>query len=423
MRIFLAAASFRPEYGGPARSVSRLGTALAAAGHEVTLWSSDGSAPTSPVVAGMMRRAGLSADAPLRRLGGSLKRALAPPLDIVHDNGIWRAHNHAIARICRARRIARVVSPRGMLEPWAVGQKGVQKRLALLAYQRGDLARADILHATAEAEAENLARLALSVPIMIAPNGVDLPSKRASPGLTRASRTMLFLGRLHPKKGLVMLVDAFDRLRPDGWRLIIAGPDSAGHREAVARHVDNVGLGATITFAGPLYGEAKSRLFAEADLFVLPTHSENFGLTVAEALAHALPVLTTTGAPWSILRDKDCGWWVPPTLDGVVDGLRLAIEAAPERRAEMGRKGRDLVAAGYDWARIADGLTMIYEAAQERAARRALTSRCAARGEAVSDNDTISTTRGERPLRGRARLLRAVRRPSRGAVLPADTVS
>jgi glycosyltransferase involved in cell wall biosynthesis len=159
-----------------------------------------------------------------------------------------------------------------------------------------------------------------------------------------------------------MLVEAWACVRPEGWLLRIAGPDEAGHQKQVERAVSAAGLGQVVSFTGPLaYGMKKSAFF-DAELFVLPTHSESFGIVVAEALAHGLPVLTTTGAPWSILRDSGCGWWVDATVDGIAEGLRQATALDPKTLRAMGAKGRALVSAKFGWKRVADLILSTYEA-------------------------------------------------------------
>lgn len=350
MKLFLAGASFDPSYGGPAYSVPRLGQALAALGVQVGLWAADGSASAS-------------AAPNLTPLQGSLGEALARfgTPDVIHDNGIWMPHNHEIARAARKRGIPRVVSLRGMLEPWALGHRRAKKALAWALYQGRDLRSADLLHATADIEAGNARARGLAGPFCVIPNGIDLPA--AIPARTeKQGRTALFVSRVHPKKGLPMLVQAWARLRPEGWNLQIAGPDEGGHAEEIAALVASLGLGGEVRLLGAVYDGEKAALFANADLFVLPTHSENFGIAIAEALAYGLPVLTTRGAPWEVLETRECGWWVEPTEEAILAGLRTATALSDAVRGEMGLRGAAMVAERFDWGGIAMQFQHQYQA-------------------------------------------------------------
>ena len=353
MRVLITATSLRLGYGGPALSVSRLATALADAGGRVGLWAADGSVEDTPL---------LPRAAPVTRLRGGPGDAVAAfAPDVIHDNGLWLPHNHRMAELARAAGLPRVVSPRGMLEPWAIRHKRWKKAAAWRLYQRRDLDRASALHATAAQEAENLRAFALNPPIRAIANGVDLPDLRAEPPAGDRIRTALFLGRIHPVKGLPMLIEAWARTRPAGWRLIIAGPDEAGHQREVEAAIAAAALSEVVSFAGPAFGEAKTQALREADLVVLPSHSESFGMAVAEALAHAKPVLTTTAVPWPMLAARGCGWRVAPDAGALADALRdvASCDAATLRR--MGAAGRALIEADFGWARIAEAFAELYE--------------------------------------------------------------
>ena len=362
MKVLVTGTSLLPDYGGPAFSVSRLAGALAEAGAEVGLWASDQSAATTPL---------LPAESSVQRIVGTEAEALDRfgKIDILHDNGIWLPHNHRLAVLAERRGIPRVVSTRGMLEPWALSHKRIKKSIAWRLYQRRDLELARCHHTTAEAETRNVQNLGLGVPVVAVPNGIDVPDERpwivgseaekAARGGRR--RTALFLGRIYPIKGLPMLVEAWARVRPDGWVLRIAGPDEANHRKHVERTVSAAGLSEVVSFTGPLGPRMKRPAFFNAELFVLPTHSESFGVVVAEALAHGLPVLTTTGAPWSILPQRGCGWWVEATVEGLAEGLRQATALEPETLRAMGAKGRELVIAEFNWKRVTDLILSTYE--------------------------------------------------------------
>lgn len=200
-----------------------------------------------------------------------------------------------------------------MLEPWALEHRGWRKRLALGLYQRADLDTAALLFATADQEAENIRSLGFRQPIAIVPNGVEmglLGTCVSTKMKVHESdiRTVLFLSRIHPKKGLLNLIKVGADCVPPNWRLCLAGPDEGGHLAEVLRLVRNSHLEEVVsTTLGRLKGR-RVALFFSSDLFVLPTFSENFGVVVVEALAHGVPVITTRGAPWSGLVSRECGW-------------------------------------------------------------------------------------------------------------------
>ena len=357
MKVFLAGTSLLPDYGGPAFSVSRLAMALEMVGAKVGLWASDQSAATTPL---------LPAESSVHRLTGTETSAMGRfgKADVIHDNGIWLPHNHGLAKLATGRAIPRLVSTHGMLEPWALKHKRWKKTFAWWLYQRRDLKRAHCHHATAVTEAGHLERLGLGVPICVIPNGVDVPAELPPIGKKEnrgAQRTALFLGRIHPKKGLAMLIEAWARVRPEGWRLQIAGPDESGHRGHVENAVFAAGLSEIVSFVGPVAGEKKKSMFFGADLFVLPTHSENFGIVVAEALAHGLPVVTTTGAPWSRLPELGCGWWVDVSVDEIAAALRQATSLDAETLRAMGARGHEWVRAEFGWERVAKEFVTKYE--------------------------------------------------------------
>lgn len=349
MKIFLGVASLKKSYGGPAFSVSQLSGALTGRGGQVCVWTPDGSAATSDLVpTGVEPMAGDLAEC---------VRRFAP--DLIHDNGIWLPHNHRLATLSRRLRIARVVSTRGMLEPWAFRHKGWKKKLAWTLYQRRDLVGAAALHATAGAEAANLAALALGPKIEVISNGIAT-AKPGSP-FKRGPMTALFMGRLYPVKGLPMLIEAWGRVSPPGWSLRLAGPDEAGHRAELEALVVKQGLTQVVEFLGPLSGEAKVQAFEEADLFVLPSHSESFGMAAGEALSHGLPVLTTTAVPWPMLEEEGCGWRAPPSVDGLADGLKHATARTRRDLAVMGSRGRTLILERFSWASTAAKMIALYE--------------------------------------------------------------
>jgi glycosyltransferase involved in cell wall biosynthesis len=249
-----------------------------------------------------------------------------------------------------------------MLETVARSSKAAKKRLAWLAYQRKDLARAAAIHATSEAELDSIRQCGLRQPVIVLPNGVamppSLPSRPASPPPVR---TALFLSRIHPIKGLPLLIEAWHRVRPAGWRLAIAGNDDGGHRAEVAAMIGKLGL-QDVVFLGEAVAETdKWHHYAAADLSILPTRSESFGLAIAEAMLAGLPVITTHGAPWRILETHGIGWWVPVGVEPLARALAAATSMPAAELAAMGRGAAELARREFDWRSIADRFWHAYD--------------------------------------------------------------
>ena len=354
--------SLHARQGGPPRTISALATGLGRLGADVSVLAfEDGHsrdavtpAPDAAKVQFVERGRG-----GVRRFRRAITAA-SPAL--VHDHGLWLPSNHAAAAAASRLDVPRVVSTRGMLEPWARQHRRWKKALAWAAFQGRDLRAAAVLHATAASEADHLRDLGLRPPIAVIPNGVDVPDEVAplDNGPRGEPRRALFLSRVHPKKGLPLLLDAWAAVAPADWELVIAGPDEGGHRAELEAQARRLGL-ASVRFLGSVGDDAKWDLYRSADLFVLPTYSENFGVVVAEALAVGVPVLTTTGAPWRDLQTHQCGWWVAPKLRPLQKALHDALTKPDAERRAMGLRGRTLVQDAYDWGAIATLMLEVYE--------------------------------------------------------------
>jgi glycosyltransferase involved in cell wall biosynthesis len=306
------------------------------------------------------------------------------PDTLIHDNGVWLPSNHHAAAAARRFRIPFVVSPRGMLTPWAMSAGAWKKRLAWTAYQKRDVRSAALLHATSDQEAEEFRRLGLRNPIAIIPNGIDSPadsnlrfplSTFGESDSRSAPRTLLFLSRVHRKKGLLDLVHAWARLRApsplapssalpapcSNWRVVIAGPDEDGHQRQLEAAAAAAGVRDDFTFIGPVDDHAKWALYRSADLFVLPSYSENFGIVIGEALACGVPVITTRATPWREIEQHRCGWWIEPGAETLAAALREALSLSANELAQMGQRGRVLIQRSYSWTAAAQQMLAAYE--------------------------------------------------------------
>lgn len=358
MKILHTSPPMGPSYGGPFQSVRNLAKSEVAICLDVEVmmpWSAEAAARLNDWLPVSASASGMVSIGPLGWSRCYRESLMATRADVIHTHGLWLHPSWAALAWKKKFLRPHVASVRGMLEPWAWQHKAWKKRPVWWIWEKRNLESASLLHATSAREAESFRSRGLSAPIAIIPNGVELVvSQNLGAGkVTMDKRVALFLGRMHPIKGLPLLLDAWAKLRPKGWCLRVAGPDQGGYRKELERQVTKLGLEAVVRFTGPLAGEDKDAAFRDADLFILPTLSENFGIAVAEAMAHGLPVITTHGAPWQLLEDKQCGWWVPVSVEGIAAALHDATRRSPEQLAAMGAKGREIVAERFAWDRIA----------------------------------------------------------------------
>ncbi|MFA5517623.1 MAG: glycosyltransferase [Spirochaetota bacterium] len=310
------------------------------------------------------------------RLGYSHKMFLsvkneAGCFDVVHQHGIWTACSYMTKKIREKHRIPTVVAPHGSLQKWALKHSSWKKQMAYLAYEGKNLHYASCLHATSDEEISDFRNYGLSNPIALISNGVSpawLESKgngeqfRNLYAIRQDKRILLFMSRITPKKGLLILLEAMARIqdRMSDWLLIVAGSDEFGHLKEVAALVHKLNLENLVIFSGPLYGQEKRNAFAAADVFILPSYSEGSPMVVLDALAAGVPVITTQATPWEQLVNLQCGWWTDATIEGLVNALNCAIDSNPIQLRAMGDRGKNLVHTHYLWSLQAEKTKTLY---------------------------------------------------------------
>lgn len=283
----------------------------------------------------------------------------AGKIGLLHNHSLWMMPNVYPGTIAKRYGIPYVVAPRGTFAEAAFVRGSAVKRIFWPLLQQPSLAAVTLFHATAESERDDIRRVGYRQPIAILPNGVDL-----APIARRPSEhpTLLFLGRVHPSKGVDLLLRAWAELesqRPT-WRLRIVGPDNEGHLAKMRALAAELRV-QHAQFDGALTGQDKLDAYSAASLYILPSHSENFGLTVAEALSAGTPAIVTQGAPWSGLRTHRCGWWIERSVASIRDTLLEATAVPATALAEMGLRGRAWMERDFAWDSIADRMLATYE--------------------------------------------------------------
>ena len=288
--------------------------------------------------------------------------------DIIHNNSLWMMPNvypaWVVKRLRRRDlnpRLKLVMAPRGTLAAWSLEKGKWKKKVfgALLQYPA--LRMTDMFHATSEKECEEIRALGYRQPVAIVPIGMDVPEiePRNTLNTRNEGRRVVFFGRLHKVKGVDRLLRAWEKVAKDGWELVIAGPD-CGMLEELKGIVAELRL-PCVSFVGEINGHAKYEFLANADIYVLPSDTENFGVTVAEALVSGTPVIASRGTPWQGLEREKCGRWVTIGVEPLAASLKEMMAMSDEERATMGARGREWIRRDFSWKGIGAKMKAAYE--------------------------------------------------------------
>jgi glycosyltransferase involved in cell wall biosynthesis len=391
MRILHVVENLAPGEGGPTLTAIETVRALAARGHEARIFAMDwdrGGRRDVPLDR-PVEEGGAEVRYFAHRFGRvwpvslAMARALGeevPRCDAVHVHSLYLFHDWAAARACRAAGVPYLLRPHGTLDPWLARRRPWKRRLAEWGFQNRVTDGAAALHFTTEEEMRLAEPWSRGRPGVVVPNGLDVAALAAPADPeaffaavpeARGRRVLLFLGRLHAKKGLDILIPAFAELaaaRPE-LHLVVAGPDF-GEAGSVRRTAAALGVGERVSLPGPLEGAAKRAAFAAAELFVLPSYTENFGMAVVEALAAGCPVAISDAVQiWREVETAAAVFAAEPAA--LVRALAEVLDD-PARRAALAHAAPG-AAAQFDWAQVAPRLEAVYAemAGRADAARRA----------------------------------------------------
>lgn len=282
--------------------------------------------------------------------------------DIVHLHGIWMYNGVAALRWHQETGKPYILSIHGMMSETALSYSPLKKRIARLLFQDRVFAAANHIHVTSEAEADEVRDFGLVNALCNIHLGIDLPDLSQLPATQEdGPKSVLTVGRLHPKKGVDRLLDAWAIVEngfPE-WELRIVGPDEVGTKGKLLSQIKYLGL-TRVFIDGPVYGRDKAVLMRDADVFVLPTRSENFAFTVAESLSVETPVISTNGAPWAGLETNGCGWWIEQGVQPLSEALRTAMSLPDDVRHIMGQRGRRWMQDDFSWSVVAAALVDCY---------------------------------------------------------------
>lgn len=326
------------------------------------------------------------------KLSAELAEALASlDWDIAHTHALWSHASLSVRRVGGASRRPWVVSPHGMMDDWALRHSYWKKRVARWLYENRHLKGAGCLHALCQAEADSLRGNGFENPIALIPNGVNLPSLApGAPAVDKADKILLFLGRLHPKKGLVEAVQGWNRVRHQhpaaaSWKWVIAGWDQGEHEKELQRLADSLEIpwvqvgshgeeedmrfrdvmsgesAASLFFVGPVFGEEKDELLRLADAFILPSHSEGLPMGVLEAWAYRTPVVMTVHCHLDAGFEEGAAIQVDPEPESIAKGLRGLFAMNEEDLRSMGDRGRALVEKVHSWPVVAKEMKAVYD--------------------------------------------------------------
>ena len=361
MKILSFISSLDINSGGPARSVPMLVKGLAEFGVDVILMTIRSENMNIHALEGTTAK--------LKVLEPSFSRKeIAQYLKdekfhLIQIQSMWDLPYHKVMVEARRLGIPYIVTPRGMLEPWSLSQKKWKKKLAWWLYQRNDVQKSVCVFTTAKMEADHVTNLGITTCKAVIPNGIETDSYPCKTSVDVVRKQVLFLSRVHVKKGIEILFEAWKRIHPDyeEWQLLVIGNGEAEYIHRLENWAKSLGVEDSIKILPPVFGDAKINVYQESALFCLPSFSENFGMVIAEAMSCGTPVITTTNCPWNILNDTNTGWCIDLSVDNIERTLREALSMSPAGLYDMGQKASKMIYENFDYRNVTRKTLKLYE--------------------------------------------------------------
>ena len=361
MKILSFISSIDLSSGGPSRSVPMLVKGLAELGVDVTLMTIRSDNMNVHALEGTTAKLKvLEPSFSNKEIARYLKEE---QFQLVQIQSMWEWSYHRVVVEARKQGIPYIVTPRGMLEPWSLSQKKWKKKLAWLLYQRNDVQKSACVFTTAKMEAENVSELGITTCKAVIPNGIETDAYPCKTSTDGVKKQVLFLSRVHVKKGIEILFDAWKRVYHDfaDWQLLIVGNGEAEYIHSLENRANSLGLKDNIKILPPVFGDAKIKVYHESALFCLPSFSENFGMAIAESMSCGAPVITTTNCPWIILNDTKTGWCIDLSVDNLEHALREAMTMSSVDLYAMGQKASKLIYENFDYRSVTLKILRLYE--------------------------------------------------------------
>lgn len=287
--------------------------------------------------------------------------------DIIHVQGIWQYHSYVAYRYKRNHPKTKVIlTPRGMVDPWALKNSAWKKKIVGHLFEYKNLRTADCMHALCLSEYDSMRQFGLKNPIAIMPNGYNLPSN-LSFDRNHEKRVMLFVGRIHPKKGIRELLTAIKLVKDENpellakWEFRIAGWDQNGHIQELMSQSTNLELDEYVKFIGSVYADKKDEEMRKANAFVLTSFSEGLPMSVLEAWAYKLPVLMTDYCNIPEGFEANAAIRVDTTPESIKAGLISILSMDDAKLNEIGENGYNLVKEKFTWEHIAQQSVDVYK--------------------------------------------------------------